>query len=147
MINEKSRPLPGTGPHQTLSASESKPDTGIGKPSGRSVAAADPISSRQVNWYETYEFATSLAKRLGVDTCPAAGTAAWRDLDDGDPAKLVGMVWAGVHGTLRTDTLQAEMAEASQQISTMANWGRVGQQIRGRQEFYAERPWLRRSAS
>jgi hypothetical protein len=112
-------------------------------------AAREPTSSRQVAWYEVYEFLTWAAQRYGVDMWdwPEAGTPAWNLLDNSDPRRMLGALAGGVYWATRIDTLQAELAEASQQISTMANWGEVGQQIRGRKEFFAEHPWLRRAAS
>jgi Protein of unknown function (DUF2742) len=139
VTKEKSRSAAHvTGPYHYLAAPHCATDGGIGKPPGGGVVA---MSSRQISWYEPYLFAASLAERLGVDSCPVAGTAAWRALDDSDPAKLLAVVWAGVHWSLRIDTLQAAMAEASQEISTMANWGEVAQQVREREEFRREHPW------
>jgi hypothetical protein len=100
-------------------------------------------ASRQVSWWAVHEFVTAVLSQ--VNGWPMAGTPAWCSLAHEDPRKWAAVFDAGQHHTLRVETAQAAMAEASQAISAAADWGRIGQRIRERNEFYASRPWLRRT--
>jgi len=82
------------------------------------------MDNRQVAWLTVLEF----VERLGVDpvTTLVAGSVAWNELPDDHPDKLAAVLAAGVHHALRLDTLQAEMADASREISSAATWSALG---------------------
>jgi hypothetical protein len=83
--------------------------------------------SRMVAWFEVYAFVAPLL--AGIASRPAAGTPAWCQLPDDDPRKLAAVLEAGVHMALKIDAEQAAKAEASQAISTAADWKQVARNI------------------
>jgi hypothetical protein len=99
------------------------------------------VDSQQITWFEVYEW----AERMGylVDG-PNAGTPAWCALADDAEEKLAGVVMAGVHAALRSDTLQAEQAEASRAVASGADWPQVAREIRQRNDFRCTHPWAKR---
>jgi Protein of unknown function (DUF2742) len=101
-------------------------------------------SSQEVSWWCVHQFLEAALAQANIGPLPWAGTPAWCELSDGDPRKLLALAIAGEHHVLRVETAQAAMAEASQAISAADDWGRVGQRIRQHNEFYADRPWLKR---
>ncbi|WP_263425161.1 DUF2742 domain-containing protein [Mycobacterium avium] len=82
-----------------------------------------------------------------ADTGPLcwAGTPDWCAMADGDPRKLLALAMDGVHHVLRKEVAQTAQAAASRAISAAADWTAIGNQIRSRAEFYAARPWLKRT--
>lgn len=76
-----------------------------------------------------------------------AGTPAWCALDDGDPVKTAALLDAAQHWALRVETCQQAACDASREISAAEDWSAIAQHVQDRREFYAARPWLRRSAS
>jgi hypothetical protein len=104
-------------------------------------------ASRQVSWWDTHEYLDAYLAQANLGPIPAAGTPAWRELDDSDPRKLLALAVAGEHHILRTEVAQSAMADASRAVSAAADWGQVAREVRQRNEFYAERPYLRRVAS
>ncbi len=73
-----------------------------------------------------------------------AGTQEWFDLDDSDPVKWASVLLAAEHHVLRCETGQEHLAEASRAVAESADWTRVAQQVRDREEFKSEHPWARR---
>jgi hypothetical protein len=57
------------------------------------------------------------------------GTAAWRALPDGDPAKLAAVLDGGRHHALRVELAQTARAEASRDISAVADWPAIATEI------------------
>ncbi|OBJ35245.1 hypothetical protein A5621_17705 [Mycobacterium colombiense] len=98
-----------------------------------------------MSWWEVNEFVTPALRSAG--SWPLAGTPAWCDLADDDPVKLASLLDAARHWALRVETCQQARCEASQAISAAHNWAEIGQRIRERREFYAERTWLRRASA
>jgi hypothetical protein len=103
------------------------------------------VSSQQVSWWDVHLFVEQLLAEVG--DWPMAGTPEWCALDDDDPAKTAALLDAAQHWILRVETCQAAECEASSDVSAAADWGQIGRQIRQHNEFYAEKPWLRRAAS
>lgn len=101
--------------------------------------------SRQVNWWSVYEFVQSLLDDVGG--WPGAGTPEWQALDDTDPAKVAGVLVAGLHWSLRIDCLQADMAQASQAVSAAADWGAISREQVQRQKAIADGAYIPRRAS
>lgn len=97
------------------------------------------VASREVAWFEVYEFVAKLLSETG--SWPQAGTPSWTALDDTDPRKLAAVLAAGTHWALRVDCEQTVRAQASQDISsTPGYWKAVAQQIhRGRGSAYIPR--------
>jgi hypothetical protein len=102
-------------------------------------------ASQQVSWLDVHEHVAPLLARVG--SWPMVGTPTWCALPDGDPAKLAALYDAAQHWALRLETNQQALAETSRDVSAAADWSAIGQQIRNRVEFYAERPWLRRETA
>lgn len=103
------------------------------------------VSSQQVSWWETHRFLESVLAQANVGPLPWAGTPEWQALADGDPRKLLSLAAAGEHHVLRIETAQEARAEASRAVAGAADWPQIGNEIRSRAEFYAERPYLRRA--
>ena len=76
-----------------------------------------------------------------------AGTPAWCALDDTDPVKLAALLDAAQHWALRVETCQTAECEASHAISAAFDWATHGQRLKDHNEFYAQRPWLKRRTS
>ncbi len=84
------------------------------------------MDSRQVNWFEVYEFAERwvASKSFGdLDLqMPIAGTPQWCSLPDEDARKLLAVIFGGVREALANDTHQAALAEASRAVAASPNW-------------------------
>jgi len=108
---------------------EARPDSGAGFP-----------ASRQVNWYETFTFASKIAAQQGLSldhhVLPLAGSPQWCGMADDDARKLLALVLGGVREALAHDTRQAAMADASREISGAAPWSEIA---RGRGAAYISR--------
>jgi len=89
-------------------------------------------SSQQRSWWDVHQFIEAVVQQANCGPIPAAGTPAWTDLADGDPRKLLAVAIDGEHWTLRVETAQIAMAEASREISAATDWGTQAQRIRGR---------------
>jgi hypothetical protein len=103
------------------------------------------VSSQQVNWSEVNLFVTPLLEQAG--SWPMAGTPAWCLLDDDDPVKWAALLDAAQHWALRVETCQRAACEASRDISAAADWSAVAREVQNHNEFYAQKPWLKRVAS
>jgi hypothetical protein len=80
----------------------------------------DPTASRTVDWLSVREFILPYLDAVG--SWPMAGTIAWQELPDEDPAKLASLLDAAQHWTLRIDCSQEAHAEASKAISVASDW-------------------------
>lgn len=98
--------------------------------------------SRSVAWWPVHQFTAALVAQ--ANNLPVAGTPAWCVLPDPDPRKLLALAVAGEHHVLRVETAQRAMAQASRAVSGATDWSAIGREIRQRNDFYRERPWLRR---
>ena len=86
---------------------------------------AEFIGSRSVSWWSVHEY---VAPRLAeVDSWPMVGTPTWCALHDDDPIKLAAIFDAAQHWALRIETAQEAMAEASHEISGVADWSATAQ--------------------
>lgn len=104
------------------------------------------FDSKQVSWWSVHEFATAAIEQAGVTSWPMAGTPAWCALPDGDPRKWAALFVAGEHWSLRVETNQQLLADASKKVSESADWGRVASEMRSLAGFRAARPWIKRVA-
>ena len=100
------------------------------------------VSSGQVSWWSVHVFVESLLTEVGE--WPMAGSVAWQQLDDGDPRKLAALLDAAQHHALRVETAQQQRSEASRDVAAAADWTAIAREIQDRNEFYTQRPWLRR---
>jgi hypothetical protein len=100
------------------------------------------LASQQVSWWAVHEFAQPCLN--ATESWPAAGTPAWCDLADDDPIKWAALLDAAQHWALRIETCQEASVNASHAISAAENWGARAAAIQQYNEFYAQRPWLRR---
>jgi hypothetical protein len=73
-----------------------------------------------------------------------AGTPQWCELADDDPRKTAALFDAARHWALRIETFQIAECEASHAISAAADWSAIASARRRYNEFYNERPWLKR---
>jgi hypothetical protein len=102
-------------------------------------------ASSQVSWWAAREFALPLLESVG--SWPTIGSPAWVALDDADPRKLAAVFDACQHWALRLETSQQAQCEAAREVSAAADWSAIAREVRDRNEFYEQRPWLRRAAS
>lgn len=100
------------------------------------------VSSRQVSWWSVHEHVWPLLAKVG--SWPLAGTPAWCVLDDDDPRKWAAMLDAAQHHALRMETAQEQQCAASRDVAAAADWTGIARKIRDRNEFYTQRPWLKR---
>ncbi|WP_208859320.1 DUF2742 domain-containing protein [Mycobacterium europaeum] len=106
---------------------------------------AHRIASRTVDWWPVHLFVLPTLNE--ARSWPLAGSPAWGNLADDDPAKLASVLDGGRHDALRNDTISAALAEASKAIARSTDWSAVSRDINHRRHFYAARPWLRRSTA
>ncbi|OBK85290.1 hypothetical protein A5649_02675 [Mycolicibacter heraklionensis] len=91
-----------------------------------------------MNWWATHQFITALIAQ--ANDLPVAGTPAWCQLADGDPAKLLALAAAGEHAVLRWETAQEAAAEASKAIAASEDWPAFARCVRaGRGNAYVPR--------
>lgn len=102
-------------------------------------------ASRSVNWLTVHEFVEPLLADVG--DWPMAGSVEWCNLPDDDPRKWAAILDASRHHALRMETAQQAHADASRAVSAAADWPQVAREIQQRQDFYAQKPYLRRAAS
>jgi len=102
-------------------------------------------ASWQVSWWEVHEFVGAVLNQ--VNDWPMLGTPAWCSLTHDDPRKWAALLDGAQHWALRLDTCQEALAETSRDISAAVDWPAIGRETRQRNEFYAQRPYLKRVAS
>jgi hypothetical protein len=98
-------------------------DTTHNNSSIESTVPADDyrLASRQVSAFDVYELLSPL---LGEPSL-IPGTPVWCQLPDTDPAKWSAVLWAAVWWSVAEDARQAELADASTEISRAENWSAV----------------------
>ena len=105
----------------------------------------DGVGARSVSWWSVHEFVQRYLDTAGH--YPPAGTPAWCELADGDRRKWAALLDAAQHHVLRVETAQQALADASKAVAADEDWAAIAGEIRSREEFYADRPWLRREAA
>jgi hypothetical protein len=106
------------------------------------------MGSAAVSRWSVHEYVTATLDHAAP--WPTVGTPEWCALPDDDTAKLAAIYDAAQHWALRVETCQAALAEASQAISVApqelwgTTWAAIGQNIRDRNEFHTQRPWMKR---
>lgn len=101
--------------------------------------AGAPLS-QQRDWWPVHQFLEAVVAQANHGPIPAAGTAAWCALADGDPRKLLSVAIDGSHHVLRVETAQEAAAEASKAIAAAEDWPAVARRIhRGRGPAYIPR--------
>lgn len=102
------------------------------------VGAGTPVS-RQVNWYETFLYASRIAAHhgvvLGFGGLPIAGTQQWCGLPDDDARKLLSLILGGVREALSNETHQDAITAAGEEISAAENWTAAARQLLRRSEI------------
>jgi Protein of unknown function (DUF2742) len=109
------------------------------------VGVARSIECQQVSFWSVHEFISPVLARVG--SWPMAGTPEWAALGGDDPRKLAALLDAAQHWALRVETCQEAQCQASRDVSAAADWSAVGRRIRDHNEFYTQKPWLKRVAS
>jgi hypothetical protein len=95
------------------------------------------VSSRQVSWWSVHQW---VAERLAdLDDWPMAGTPEWCELDDTDPRKVAALFDGAQHWSLRVETCQQQLAEASHDVSQGADWSSIADEMRRRHKVYIPR--------
>jgi Protein of unknown function (DUF2742) len=97
----------------------------------------ESLESRSVDWLSVHDFVVPLLNEVGC--WPMAGTLTWQNLTDDDPVKVAAIFDAARHHTLRVETAQAALAQASRDISASADWSAVSRAIRRRNCVYIPR--------
>ena len=128
MKRESRRPSQPAAPHYNTDTDKS--------------VTADSSGSRQVNWWSVHEHVAPRLTRVG--SWPLVGTPAWCALPDDDPAKTAALLDAAQHWALRVETCQQHRCEASRDVSAAADWSAIAREMLARNEFYTQRPWLKR---
>jgi hypothetical protein len=106
------------------------------------IGGAGFPGSRQVSWFETYEFADRIAGAHGADLnhLPIPGTPQWCGMPDDDARKLLALVLGGVREALNHDVAQEHRADAGRAIAGAGDWSAVAQTVRnGRGAAYIPR--------
>ncbi len=103
------------------------------------------VDSQQVSWWSVREFVAAVLTQS--NDWPMLGTPAWCSLAHDDPRKWAALLDAAQHHALRIETAQEARAEASRAIEAAEDWPATAQRIRRTTEFYAAKPWLKRTAS
>lgn len=103
------------------------------------------VASHQVSWLSVHEFVGAVLNQ--VNDWPMLGTPAWCSLAHDDPRKWAALLDAAQHWALRVETCQEAECQATRDISAAADWSAIAREIRQHNEFYAQKPWLRRAAS
>jgi hypothetical protein len=103
------------------------------------------VSSQQVSFAAVCETIQPFLDTVGE--WPAIGTPEWLALSHDDRRWWAAVLDASRHWALRLEGCQEAMAQASQAISGMDDWGQVARQVRDHQDFVAENPWAKRVAS
>ena len=96
-----------------------------------------PTASRTVDWYSVCLFVDPIL--AGVGSWPMAGSVTWQQLDDTDPAKWAALLDGARHHSLRIDTAQAALADASRAISGATDWRAIARQTQRRAGVYIPR--------
>lgn len=100
-------------------------------------AGAPP--SQQRAWWPVHQFIEAVVQQANYGPIPAAGTAAWCSLADGDPRKLLAVAIDGEHHVLRVETAQEASAQAAHAFSAAEDWSAIAHSIRRRQGTYIPR--------
>jgi hypothetical protein len=100
------------------------------------------LVSQQVSWSEVHAFV--LPRLIEAIDWPMIGSPAWCRLDDEDPAKWASVLDAAQQWALRVEYFQQARCEASHDISGAVNWPAMARYLHRREEFFADRPWMRR---
>lgn len=93
-------------------------------------------ASREVSYVAVYELLSPMLTPPSL----VAGTPAWCELNDSDPAKWQAVLWAAVWWAVDQDARQEAQIEASHTISAAADWSAIAQRTRnGRGAAYIKR--------
>lgn len=107
---------------------ETRPDTVAGAP-----------GSRQVNWFETFTFATKIAAQHNVALdhrqLPIAGTMQWCGMSDTDARKLLSLILGGVREALTNDARQEAVRDAGEAVWEGEDWTDAARQLLRRREI------------
>ena len=118
------------------------------------------VVTNPVSWWPVHEYIATLIEQFGLDPdrrVPYAGTAGWRDLDDGDPAKKVALLVAADHAVCRLEAEQVAKAEAVKalggsvplvdefdQPAGVTSWRAIAAEYQQLVRFRDSRLWARR---
>ena len=118
----------------------------------------DPVS-----WWPCHEYITALIEEFGIDPgrrLPYAGTAGWRDLDDGDPAKKISIMMAADHAVCRLEAEQVAKTAAVKALGGpvplvdefdqpvgVTSWRAIGAEYQRREKFRESNPWALRGVT
>nr|WP_231984184.1 DUF2742 domain-containing protein [Mycobacterium sp. E342] len=88
------------------------------------------VNGRAVSWWSVHEFVAPWLAAAG--DWPMAGTPAWVELPDTDPAKWAAVLDAARHWGLRVEAAQLTFGEASHAVAAAADWSAIAGEIRRR---------------
>ncbi|MCV7287277.1 DUF2742 domain-containing protein [Mycolicibacterium wolinskyi] len=127
---------------------EARSPSGAGTPATRTpshdVLDQTNTLSRQVSWFEVYQYAERLATSHGVvlNHLPLPGTPQWCGMPDTDARKLMALVLGGVREALNHEVVQEHLADAGKKIAASADWSALAQRIQS-----GHGPYIPRKAS
>jgi Protein of unknown function (DUF2742) len=95
------------------------------------------VESQQVSFWSVHEHVEPVLDEVG--SWPMAGSPSWCALDDNHPAKTAALYDAAQHWALRVETCQTALAETSRDISAVADWPGIANEMRQRRGVYIPR--------
>jgi hypothetical protein len=98
--------------------------------------------SQQVTWESVHALILPILNQ--VNDWPTLGSPAWCSLAHEDPRKWAALLDGAQHHALRLELNQRARADASRAMSGSLDWAALGREINARNDFYAEKPWLKR---
>lgn len=91
---------------------------------------AEATTARGVDWWSVWLFVAPLLANLQLGQYPPpVGTLAWQRLADDDPLKIAAVYQAAAELALHRETTQVAQAEASQDVSSAADWSAIARRI------------------
>jgi Protein of unknown function (DUF2742) len=96
-----------------------------------------PAPNQQVSWWSVHQHVAPLLADVG--SYPMAGTPEWCALADTNPRKVAALFDAAQHWSLRLETCQQHLAEASRAVSEAEDWSAIATEIYYRRGAYIPR--------
>lgn len=98
--------------------------------------------TRDINWYEVYQFTHQLIERLGP--LPLPGTLRWREMSNHNPRKLAGCLLAATYWAVSESARQDTMREAGEAVWGAADWGAIHREMQQRRKAISDGSYVAR---
>lgn len=108
------------------------------------INAGGHPSSRQVNWFEVFQFVERWVRSKSSEDLniqlPIAGTPQWCAMPDTDARKLMAVIIGGIREALNHEVVQEHRAAASRDVASSTDWSTIARRVRtGRGDAYVPR--------